>query len=393
MDKRGFLKGLLLAHTHQGFNPRAVENMKTRAENFTKNFITVVLLAFMAVLLTAPSGGMGTLAYAQSAQPLGGAPLGSNSDADLWRAVKSGNAGNVSIQDKKSGVLVQPSGQVWRDIRNGPLFTYGATAVLGIIALLSFFYMLRGRIRIDGGKSGVNITRFNSLDRFSHWILAVSFVILGLSGLNMIYGKFLLIPVFGKSGYATIAMAGKWMHNYVAFAFILGLVLILVLWIKHNFPNKHDIIWLLKGGGMFSKGSHPPAKKFNAGQKILFWLIILCGISICVSGIALMFPFQFSLFAETFSMINVLGFNLPTELTGMEEMQLSQVWHSAMGIFMICVIIAHIYIGTLGMEGAFDAMGSGEVDKNWAKEHHSIWVEELESAEQTEATLKQAPAE
>jgi len=366
---------------------KAVGYMKNTTVKFASKSAVLFLAVLVAVLFAGQLGDMGTVVKAQNAPSLEGAPLGGNSDSDLWRAVKDGDQGNVSIQDKKSGVLLQSGGQIWRDVRNGPLFIYGASAILSIIALLSLFYVLRGRIRIDSGRSNVTITRFKTVERYAHWLLAVSFVILAVSGLNMIYGKYLLIPLLGKGGYATLALAGKWLHSYVAFAFMLSLVLILVLWIKHNFPNRHDIIWLLKGGGMFVKGSHPPARKFNAGQKILFWLIILGGASISLSGIALMFPFQMSMFADTFAMINILGFNLPTELTGMEEMQLSQVWHSAMSIFLICVIIAHIYIGTVGMEGAFDAMGSGEVDKNWAKEHHSVWVEELEDEEQTKAAL------
>jgi len=369
-------------------------NMKNRTAEYTTKSVIIFLAAFLAILFAGQFGDLGTAAQAQQdARSLAGAPLGNSSDSDLWRAIKNGGQGTVSIPDKKSAVLVQSGGQVWRDVRNGPLFTYGATAIFGIIALLSLFYLVRGRIHIDGGKSDVTLTRFNSLERFAHWLLASSFIILGLTGLNIIYGKFLLTPLIGKSGYATVAQLGKLTHNFVSFAFIAGLVIILVLWLKHNFPNKYDIIWMLKGGGMFSRGSHPPAKKFNAGQKILFWLIIIFGATISLSGISLMFPFQLPLFAGTFSFINVFGFNLPTELTSMEEMQLSQLWHSVVGIFMVCVIIAHIYIGSVGMEGAFDAMGSGEVDKNWAKEHHSIWVEELENKEPTKANLKQAPAE
>jgi len=382
--------------------PRSTTSVVTMTNNaaaYARKSAAIFLLAFVAVFLigsfsqTGSSALAQTQVQAQNSQSPVGAPLGNNSDSDLWRAVKRGDRGSVSITDKKSGVLIQSGGQIFRDIRNGPMFTYGAAAIIGVIALLSLFYMLRGRIRIDSGKSDVTITRFNSFERFSHWLLAVSFVILGLSGLNMIYGKFLLTPLIGKDGYADIAMAGKWLHNFVAFAFILGLVLVLVLWIRHNFPNRHDIVWLLKGGGMFTRGTHPPAKKFNAGQKILFWLIILAGGSISLSGISLMFPFQLSLFADTFEIINRLGFNLPTELTGIEEMQLSLVWHSVVSIFMVCVIIAHIYIGSVGMEGAFDAMGSGEVDKNWAKEHHSVWVEELDSKERAKAASKQAAAE
>ena len=127
---------------------------------------------------------------------------------------------------------------------------------------------------------------------------------------------------------------------------------------------------------MFSKHDHPPAKKFNAGQKILFWLIMLGGVSISLSGISLMLPFEFHLFSKTFAMLNVFGFNLPTNLTSVEEMQYAATWHGIVALFLVCVIFGHIYIGTIGMEGAFDAMGSGEVDLNWAKEHHGLWVEE-----------------
>lgn len=149
---------------------------------------------------------------------------------------------------------------------------------------------------------------------------------------------------------------------------------------------------------MFKKGSHPPAKKFNAGQKILFWLIILGGASLSLSGISLLFPFQTAIFAKTFEVVNIFGFNLPTDLTPVAEMQLATLWHSVVALALICVVVAHIYIGSLGMEGAFDAMGSGEVDRNWAKEHHSVWyAEEMEHQKQLknadESIAKAQPAE
>ena len=158
---------------------------------------------------------------------------------------------------------------------------------------------------------------------------------------------------------------------------MLGLAIIFVTWVTNNIPNKHDLIWISKGGGLFSKGVHPPSRKFNAGQKMIFWLVILGGVSISLSGWALMFPFEYAFFAKTFAFLNNFGFNLPTDLTPIQEMQLSQAWHTMVAVFMIAVILAHIYIGSIGMEGAFDAMGSGEVDVNWAKEHHNLWVEEV----------------
>ena len=309
------------------------------------------------------------------ATPGAGQSGGGTEDADYWRKVRGGIEGQVSIPDKKSGVLVQSGGEAWRNFRNGPLPGYGATAMGGMLVLLALFYAVRGRIRIEAGFSGRTLQRFTDLERTGHWLMAVSFIILGLTGLNVLYGRNLLLPILGKDLFASLSLTAKWLHNYVAFAFMAGLALSFVMWLGHNFPNRHDIVWLLKGGGMFSRGAHLPAKKFNAGQKILFWIIMLGGLSISLSGLSLMFPFRFALFAKTFAWLNMLGFALPTALTGMQEMQLASQWHGIVALGLICVIFAHIYIGTLGMQGAFSAMGSGEVDVNWAKEHHSIWAD------------------
>lgn len=299
-----------------------------------------------------------------------------NSDIEMWKKVHEGIVSQVSIPDKKAGTPVQSDGEAWRNVRNGPLPTYGAYGLGGIIVALAAFFLVRGRIKIEQGWAGYTLVRFNPLERFGHWLLATSFIILGLTGLNILYGRYVLLPIIGPDAFSAITIAGKWMHNYVAFSFMLGLALTFVLWVMQNFPGKTDIVWLLKGGGMFVKGSHPPAWKFNAGQKILFWLVMLSGVSLVMSGFALMFPFQTALFGKTFAVVNLLGFNLPTQLSPVQEMQYAASWHGIVALAMMIVIIAHVYIGTLGMQGAFDAMGSGEVDANWAKEHHSLWADE-----------------
>jgi formate dehydrogenase subunit gamma len=158
---------------------------------------------------------------------------------------------------------------------------------------------------------------------------------------------------------------------------MLGVVLMFVLWVRHNLPNRYDMAWIAQGGGLFAKGVHPPSKKFNAGQKLIFWSVILGGLALSLSGLALLFPFTFAWWDATFSILSAIGVNLPTGLTAMEEMQLSQLWHGLVALIMIGIIIAHIYIGSLGMEGAFAAMGSGQVDENWAREHHNVWVAEI----------------
>ena len=315
-------------------------------------------------------------AYAQGASddmelvpPAGG----QDNNIELWRAVRGGVQGTVSIPDKRAGVLVQSEGEAWRSIRNGPMSTYGSWLLLGTIALLAAFFAYRGRIRITGGPSGRLILRFPGFERAVHWVTAVSFILLGLSGLNMLYGRYVLIPAIGADAFATLTMAGKLMHNYLGFLFIACLVVMFVMWIRHNMPTGTDIRWLARGGGMVGKG-HPPADKFNAGQKIVFAAVILIGAVISYTGLSLIYPFSFD----------------PT----VQGMQLSQLIHTGASLVLIALIIAHIYIGTIGMEGAIDAMWSGNVDETWAREHHSLWVEKLASEEKSAPTVADTvPAE
>jgi formate dehydrogenase subunit gamma len=159
---------------------------------------------------------------------------------------------------------------------------------------------------------------------------------------------------------------------------MLGLVLTFVMWVAHNIPSKLDWQWLKAGGGIVGN-AHPSAKKFNAGQKIVFWMVMILGVSVSWSGLSLLFPFEFLMFADTFAIINsILGTDFPTVLTPHEEMQLGNIWHSIVAFVMMVAIIAHIYIGSVGMEGAFDAMGNGQVDVEWARQHHDLWVAEVE---------------
>ncbi len=164
--------------------------------------------------------------------PVGGTVPGrarsNNSDSEMWRAVRKGIKGTVSIPDKKAGQLVQSEGDAWRAVKNGPIATWGVIGLVGMVGLLALFYLIRGKIRVDHGMSGRTFSRFADMERVAHWLLAGSFIILALTGLNITYGKYFLLPVLGKSGFAAIAAGGKWLHNYVAFAFMAGLVMILV---------------------------------------------------------------------------------------------------------------------------------------------------------------------
>jgi formate dehydrogenase subunit gamma len=317
--------------------------------------------------------------------------LGGVSDPELWRSLRYGSADiTVSSGGKAATVLMQDGGMRWLAWRQGPLATYGSYLLAGTLVFLVLFYLLRGRIRIDGEKTGRTITRFKTIERFGHWLLAGSFILLAITGLITLFGRFAIIPLIGKDAYAPVALASKWVHNNVSWAFMLGLVMVFVMWVAHNIPNKTDLKWIAVGGGLLKKGVHPPARKFNFGQKMIFWGVIVLGVSISASGISLLFPFEFPMFAVTFEKLNALGLpqlvglgTLPTELAPHEEMQYAQLWHSIVAFLMIAMILAHIYIGSVGMEGAYDAMGTGEVELQWAREHHGLWVKEVEEAQRS----------
>jgi formate dehydrogenase subunit gamma len=172
--------------------------------------------------------------------------------------------------------------------------------------LLGVFYIARGRIRIDGGPAGSTITRFKAVERFGHWVLAGSFILLGVTGLLTLFGRVILAPYFGKELNSTLLIASKWIHNNVSWAFMLALIMVFVMWVVHNIPNRTDWIWIKQGGGIFTK-SHPPAKKFNFGQKIIFWGVIVLGASVSASGLSLTFPFEMPMFAKTFAILNNIG--------------------------------------------------------------------------------------
>ena len=328
---------------------------------------------------------------ADAAQPMTDqlGTLGGASDADLWRAYRF-NEADIRTQSRgpAATVLIQDNGMWWLDFRRGPLATYGAYLLGGTLVLLALFYLLRGRIRIDGQKTGRTVTRFKAVERFGHWLTAGSFVLLALTGLITLFGRMVMIPLFGHESFSILAIGSKWVHNNISWAFMIGLVLIFFMWVLENIPNRLDLKWLAMGGGLFKKGVHPPARKFNAGQKIIFWSVILLGTSISLSGLSLLFPFELHMFGKTFGLMNatglpeLLGFGvLSTDLTPHAEMQYAQLWHAIVGFVLMAIILAHIYIGSLGMEGAFDAMGSGEVEEQWAREHHGLWLDEVKAKE------------
>jgi formate dehydrogenase subunit gamma len=263
--------------------------------------------------------------------------------------------GDIDQLDPRARVLIQPAGRVWDHFHEVTLFWGAAIVILGTLAALAAAYLLLGPLRISAGRSGRKVPRFKVIERFAHWLTAASFVVLGLTGLNITFGKHLLLPLIGYDAFSTVSEAAKYVHNFTSFAFVLGLVLIVAMFIKDNVPDKTDIEWFKQGGG-FIKSKHAPARRFNAGEKLVFWGALGAGILVAVSGNLLLFPFYVT---------NIFG------------MQIAQVVHAVIAVLFVALILGHIYIGTLGTEGAFEAMWTGDVDVNWAKEHHDLWFEDM----------------
>ena len=236
--------------------------------------------------------------------------------------------GRGSIPDVKSYTIEQPAGRDWRRFHEVTLRIIGAAAIIGMLVLLVVFYVARGMVRLESGRSGRTIVRFNAAERFVHWMTASCFIILALSGLNITFGRPLLLPLMSPEAFTAWSEWAKYAHNYLSFPFTLGVVLIFLMWLGGNIPNWVDIEWLRRGGGIVGR-DHPPAERFNAGQKLIYWIVVLGGAAMAVSGYVLIFPFY--------------G-------TTIEAMQNAEIVHGVVAMLFIAAMLGHIYIGTIGME-------------------------------------------
>ncbi len=296
------------------------------------------------------SRGAESQAQRQQSQPGNNAPV--------WRDVRSGMAGTTSVQGRETGVLIQSQGQTWRALRNGPITRYGGWLVVLVLIAIGVFYKWRGPIGLHGAPTGKMVERFSSFERMAHWTVAISFCILALSGLTMLFGKHVLLPLIGYTLFSWLAEIGKNLHNFVGPIFVFSVVVLVLTFIRDNFPRVYDLTWLVKGGGVLS-GEVVPAGRFNAGEKIWFWGgVFTLGIVSSASGLVLDFP----------------NFDQSRSL-----MMLANIVHVIAAIIFIVWSFTHIYLGTIGTTGAYDGMRHGYVDETWAREHSLYWYEDVKA--------------
>jgi formate dehydrogenase subunit gamma len=292
-----------------------------------------------------------TQAERQATQPLNNAPV--------WRAVNSTQSHFTTLPDREGGVLIQSAGEQWRQLRNGPVTQWGGWAIAAMLVVIIAFYLIRGTIRLSAAPTGRLIERFSVVERLAHWSTAITFVILALTGMLMLFGKHVVLPVFGYSAFSVLAMISKGLHNFIGPVFSVSIIVTFILFVKDNFPEKGDMAWITGFGGFLSKKAHIPAGRFNAGEKLWFWGgLTTLGIIMTITGLILDFPN----FDQTRG-----------------QMQLAWTWHAIAAVLFIMGSMGHIYIGTLGMEGAFGAMRRGVVDEAWAREHHEYWFNDLKA--------------
>ena len=315
--------------------------------------ITRYLLALLAFVLIAP-----LVPYAAAYLGAGNVP---NPGAGLWNEVRQ-RAGpadaNTQARGVESAVLINQVGERWRQFRSEMLVPAGAWLLLGTLGFLALFWILRGRIPLEGGRSGQLVPRFSVNQRVVHWFAAILFVFLAVTGLVLLYGRFVLIPILGPEGFSATAAACKEGHNLFGPIFPFAVLAMIVLFLRGNGFNQIDLKWFFRAGGLL-KGHPASSGYYNGGQKSWFWMVVLFGIAISISGLIL----DFGVFGQ-----------------GREVMALAHVVHGGVAVVFIAASLGHIYIGTVGMEGAFESMSHGYVDANWAREHHDLWLAEMEAA-------------
>ncbi|WP_427999569.1 formate dehydrogenase subunit gamma [Acidovorax sp.] len=295
-------------------------------------------------------------------------------NAPMWRQVGEGVTGYSSLpksQAPEAGNLIQPfvqypgsrvtnAGEAWRQVRNQWIIPYGGSLLLIVAGAIALFYWRKGTMHLHGAETGRKIERFTPFERSAHWANAIAFVALAISGLVMAFGKFFLLPILGGTLFGWLAYALKNLHNFAGPLFAVSLVIVFLTFVKDNFPRRGDLTWLLKGGGMLS-GTEVPSHRFNAGEKLIFWGgVLFLGAIVVASGL-------------------VLDKLIPGLIYERGTMQIAHMVHAVATVVMMVMFMGHIYLGTIGMQGAYKAMKTGYVDETWAREHHQLWYEDIKA--------------
>jgi formate dehydrogenase subunit gamma len=288
-----------------------------------------------------------------------------NPRANFWRVVRDGFPGFTKVTTAGHKILIINSGEIWREFRNGFLVPFSQWIIAIALVVMGVFYWRVGPDKLEKPRSGVKIERYHPWERVLHWYTAVIFVIMAITGFSLLLGRIVLIPILGHWADSAYLQASKVLHNYCGPLLLIGIFLEVIFWVRYNIPRKTDLDWFKSMGGLLGSGPRPHTGKINGGEKGWFWLIAICGTIVGITGVILDFP--------------IWG---QTRFT----MQVSHMIHALAAILFVAASFGHIYMGTVGVEGAFEGMWTGYVDTVWAKQHSDLWYEEQmrEKGENTE---------
>lgn len=279
-------------------------------------------------------------------------------NAPMWREVRQDKEHFTTNRGPEAGVLIQTGGDAWRHLRNGPVTLYGGWLVLAVAAAILLFYKIKGPLTNHDPLTGRLIQRFPRYERVIHWITAGTFVVLAVTGLAILFGKHVLMPIIGHSLFGYLMVLGKNVHNFIGPLFAASTLAMIVIWARDNVWQNIDALWISKAGGLLS-GEHVPSGRFNFGEKTWFWIgVTILGLTVAVSGLVMDFP----------------NFG-----QGRADMQLANIVHAVAAIVMLILSFGHIYMGTIGVHGALDSMKTGYVDETWAREHHEHWFNDVKA--------------
>lgn len=344
---------------HKKADPARIKRRKRIAVlSFAFIMVASLVAPFTGFLINAIDG-----AVAQEAATEG------NPRSNYWRAVKGGVSGVSTVKGDEANVLINQSGTNWASFRDGPVVKILPWLVVGMLSLIVLYHLIHGKNRLERRPSGVLVKRWSWFERLVHWVTAISFICLAITGTSILLGRSLLLPLLsnmegGKAAFATWSQFAIQLHNVMGPVLSVGIVLMIVMWIWYNFPGRGDWGWIKAGGGLIGN-KHPSAGRMNFGEKVWFWVICTFGLVVVASGIALVAP----TYPE-------LAQYMPVALTR-DIMQDANQFHIIAGFIWMAIAIGHIYIGTAGTEGAFQGMSTGYVTAEWAEQHHNLWFDKL----------------
>ncbi len=282
-------------------------------------------------------------------------------EAQVWSQFQAGETGYTASKGEFHNQAINTYDMRVFELREVWLAPALGLALFGMIIIFVLFIKVNGISKLHHGFSGKMVFRWSKFDLFIHWLGAIPCLILILTGLVILAGRFFLQPYVGEGFWASLVYASKHVHDYMAIPFMFGWALMTVLWAKNQLPKMYDVKWFMVVGGYINfgpfKGKHPDAGFANAGEKMWFWAFALFGLVISASGMLLLFPNLFEP-SRTLSLIAL-------------------VLHSVSAIIICAFSIVHIFMATVMSEGGMECMISGYCDENWATQHHNLWFDEI----------------